>query len=113
MEDANPINRVLIWDADSTHLAELKDALRKINCRLSLCSDSRTAIEILQREPIDVVVMVPELPSFWKKDAEAICEAVGPLEDRPQVVCILRAAYKGPSDRLLGDKLKIRIIYEI
>lgn len=112
MEERSPIDQVLIVDSDPVHAADLEDALHMVNCRVLVCSERASALNTLQAEHVDLVVMVPASPTQWRKDAKFLCDAVRESEKQPQIVCVLRGPYKGPSDRLYGDRLNIKVLYE-
>ena len=112
MDERTPTDRVLIVDADALHVAALEDELRTVNCRVSVCSGLQAAVATLRAEHVDLVVMVPPFPARWKEDADSLCDAVRQLEDRPQILCILRGPYRGPGNRLYGDRLNVRVLHE-
>ena len=112
MDDRSPIDQVLIVDSDPIHVAELEDALHSINCRVSVCAEQEAALNTIRAEHVDLVIMVPTSPVLWRKDAECFCGAVRQLEEQPQIVCVLRGPYKGPGERLYGDRLNIKVMYE-
>lgn len=112
MDKRSPIGQVLIVDSDPIHVAELEDALHTVNCRVLVCSEKEEAVDTLRAEHVDLVAIVPSSPAQWRKEADSLCDAVRQLEDKPQIMCILRGPYKGPSDRLYGDRLNIKVVYE-
>ena len=112
MDERSPIDQVLIVDSDPIHAAELEDALKMVNCKVLVCPEQEVALNTLQAEHVDLVVMVPASPAQWRKDAKSLCDAVRKFEKRPQIVCVLRCPYKGPSERLYGDRLNIKVLYE-
>jgi hypothetical protein len=93
------------------HAAELELALKPVRW-VAVCSERQEAIEAVKSIDIDLVVLVPDPPIHWKKDAESIRGVIGELPNPPEVLCILRRPCKGPSDRLHGDRLKVKVIYE-
>jgi len=61
---------------------------------------------------VDLVVMVSASTTGWKAEAELFRDLVRQLPNSPQILCVLRKPYNGPSDRLDGDRLGITVIYE-
>ena len=112
MDERIRIDQVLIVDSDPIHVAELEDALQTVNCKVLVCPEQEAALNIMRAEHIDLVIMVPSSPALWRKDAECFCDAVRQLGERLQIVCVLRGPYKGPGERLYGDRLNIKVLYE-
>jgi DNA-binding response OmpR family regulator len=112
MDQRGPIDQILIVDSDPVHAAELEDALHTVNCRVLVCSEQEAALNTIRAEHVDLLIVVPSSPELWRKDAESLCDAVRQFEERPQIVCILRGPYRGPAERLYGDRLSIKVLYE-
>ena len=112
MDERSPINQVLIVNSDPIHAANLEDALHAVNCRVLVCVEKEGALNTIRTEHVDLVIMVPPSPAMWRKDADSFCDAVRQLEEQPQIVCLLRGPYKGPGERLYGDRLNIKVMYE-
>lgn len=106
------INQVLIVDSDPTHAAGLENALQTVNCRVSVCTEQETALNIMRAERINIVIAVAPSAAQWRRDAHSLCDAVSQLEEQPQIVCVLRCPYRGPAERLYGDRLNIKVLYE-
>lgn len=106
--------RVMIVDADTAHAAELKAALQSIDCFLFVTSDQNAALRVLGVQRLDLVVVVSSSRAHWRKDAERFADAVRHLvpDEQPQIVCVLQGSYQGPGERLYGDRLKIKVLYE-
>ena len=112
MNEKSPISQVLIVDSDPIHAADLEDALHTVACRVLVCAGKEGALNTIRAEHVDLVIMVPPSPALWRKDADSFCGAVRQLEEQPQIVCLLRGPYKGSSERLYGDRLNIKVLYE-
>lgn len=112
MDASTAMGRVMIVDADAVHVAAMEEALLAVNCKVVVCAELPAAVETLRTEPVDVVVMVHSSRAPWKKDVESLSKAVRQLEEQPHVLCILRGPYRGPSDRLYGDQLNVRVLHE-
>ncbi len=111
MDERSPIDQVLIVDSDPIHAAELEDALQTVNCRVLVCSEQESALNAIRAEHFCLVIIVPPSPSVWRKDTGSFCDAVRRLGRMPEIVCVLRGPYKGPGERLYGDKLGVRVIH--
>ena len=106
------MEQVLIIDPDPIHATDLEDALHPVNCGVLVCSEQEAALNTIRAEHVDLVIMVPPSPALWRKDVDSLCDAMRQLEKRPQIVCVLRGPYKGPAERLYGDRLDIKVLYE-
>lgn len=106
------MGHVLILDPDATHAAELTHELRTVSSCTEVCSQSQEVIDIVNRRQIDVVILVSDSSSDWKRSAELLRDTVNPLPNPPQIVCVLRGEYRGPGDRLYGARRGIKVIYE-
>lgn len=112
MDERSPIDQVLIVDSDPIHAADLENALHTVNCRVLVCPEQQAALNTMRAEHVDLVVLVPSSPALWRKNAELLCGALRQLEERPQIVYVLRCPYKGADERLYGDRLNIKVLYE-
>jgi DNA-binding response OmpR family regulator len=112
MNEMNRISSVLIIDSDPVHVAELVEALHVVNCGILVCGELEAALKTIRMENVDIVVLVSHSLAHWRRDAESLCQAVRQLGDAPQVICVLRGPYNGPSERLYGDRLNVKVLYE-
>jgi DNA-binding response OmpR family regulator len=112
MNERSPIDKVLILDADPIHAADLEDALDTVNCKVLVCAEQGAALNAIRTEFVDLVVMVPLSPMRWRRDAKSLCDAMSQLEEWPRIICVLRGPYRGPAERLYGDRLNIKVMYE-
>lgn len=108
----SPIGKVLIVDSDPIHAAALEHALQMVICRVLVRSEQEAVLNALRIEHLDLVVVVPASPAQWRKDAEPLCDALRRIEEQPLIVFILRCPYMGPDERLYGDRLNIKVMYE-
>ena len=106
------MGHVLILDSDSAHAAELAHGLQAASCRTTVCLDRQQAIGISRAQQVDIVVLVPASSSQWRTDTESYCKAVREIENPPLIMCVLHGPSKGPSDRLYGDQLGVRVLHE-
>lgn len=106
------MDRILIVDADTTHAAALTEALISVNFLVEACRNYRTAINGLQKQGADIVVVVPGSSSWWRNDLKSFCDAIRYFDRQPQIVCVLRWPPHGPNDRLFGEELNVEVIHE-
>jgi hypothetical protein len=107
------MDQVLIIDSDPIHAAELEDALLAVNFRVFVSIEELpTAIEANLAVGINLVVFVPHFAAGWRNDLELICRATRSLVRQPAILCVLRWPSNGPSDRIFGDLLNVRVLHE-
>lgn len=106
------MEHVLIVDPDPIHATALKDALEAANYFVSVHRDRRTAMQAVASQGISAVVFVSSSPSWWRDDLKAFCESVANAKHAMDVVCLLRWLSIGPTDRLFGDELNVRVLHE-
>lgn len=106
------MDQVLIIDSDPIHASNLKEALEAAECRVSVHRDQRTAIEALNTQRVNAVVVVPRSPTWWRSDLKLFCRAMSDSEQMPEIFCLLRWPSKGPDDRLYGDQLSVKVLHD-
>jgi DNA-binding response OmpR family regulator len=106
------MGHVLILDSDSAHAAELVRELQTASCRTTMCSERQDAMDILRKQQIDIVILVSNPAVDWKSSAKWLYCASRHLQNPPQIVCVIRTPYQGPSERLYGARHGVRVIYE-
>jgi DNA-binding response OmpR family regulator len=106
------MDRVLIVDAELTHAATLADALHGVSFHAAICRDYQTAVDVLEKQGADFVLMVPRSSSWWRNDLKSFCDAIRHIEPRPEIVCVLRWSANGPNDRLFGNELNVVVLHE-
>lgn len=103
---------VVIVDPDSIHAMALKDALEAANYFVSAHGDHRTATQTVISRGVSAVVFVSSSPSWWRADVKAFRESMAKAKHAVDVVCLLRWPSTGPTDRLFGDELNVRVLHE-
>lgn len=106
------MDRILIVDADGAHASMLVNALNRVNFRVEVCREYRSAVDHLAKYGADIVVIVPRSPSSWRNELKGFCDAIGYDEFRPEILCVLRWPPNGYGDRLFGDELNVEVINE-
>jgi DNA-binding response OmpR family regulator len=106
------MEKVLIVDPDPIHAIALKEALEAANYFVSVHHDHRTAMHAVVSQGIRAIVLVSSSPSWWRNDLKTFCESVANIKHAMDVVCLLRWPSIGPTDRLFGDELNVRVLHE-
>lgn len=106
------MEQVLIVDPDPIHAIALKEALEAANYFVSVHCNHRTATDAALSQGISAVVFVSSSPSWWRNDLKDFCESVANTKHAIDVVCLLRWPSIGPTDRLFGDELNVRVLHE-
>ena len=106
------IDQILIVDTDSAHSAELETALLAANYRVSVCSEHSSAIDAVKAGGVSYIVIVSRARVRWRVELEVFCGAIGILDPRPPILCVLCWPPRGPKDRLYGDSLDVTVLHE-
>jgi DNA-binding response OmpR family regulator len=106
------MEQVLIVDPDPVHAIALKESLEAANYFVSVHRDHRTAMQAVGSQGISTVVFVSSSPSWWRNDLKAFCESAANTKQAMDVICLLRWPSIGPTDRLFGDELNVRVLHE-
>jgi hypothetical protein len=106
------MSRVLLSDPDSQHAREIASTLRTLSCQTTTCSDLPTALLLLETEYFEVVLVVASCKTGWELTVDAIRQAAWNLSDPPQVICLLRGPYRGPSERVYAARKGFKVVYE-
>lgn len=107
-----PCDHILILDADVDHAEELAEALSVVGFRASVVRARDAVVAAIKRGVVDLVIIVPHSPSWWRNDLKSFCEAIRNVADRPEIMCVLPWPAKGPGDRIFGDELNVRVLHE-
>ena len=106
------MGNILIFDADSDLAIDLEHRLREVSCRTFVCTHKQQMFDVLKKHQLDVAILICGVSVDWKAAAASLRNAVRQLHSQPQIVCVLRRPYNGPSDRLYGARQGVRVIYE-
>ena len=106
------MEQVLIVDPDPIHAIALKEALEAANYFVSVHRNHQTATHAAVSQSISAVVFVSSSPSWWRNDLKAFCASVANTKHAMDIVCLLRWPSIGPTDRLFGDELNVRVLHE-
>jgi CheY-like chemotaxis protein len=106
------MEQVLIVDPDPVHAAELQRTLESEGYRTTVCADERNALELLQKDRSDLVIMVPRSPVTFGDMLASAGAAVRHLQRRPELLFVLRWTPRGPAERLMGDRSNVQVLYE-
>jgi CheY-like chemotaxis protein len=112
MRTKRAIESVVVVDPDLVHAENLKEALVAAGCKVSVHPDPRNAVEALAAEEVDALVIVPRSRSWWMQDLKNLRDALTRLDNLPEILCLLRWPSEGPTDRLYGDQLDVRVLHE-
>lgn len=107
-----PCDNILIFDTDASHADTLAKALTLVGFQASVVGTREAVIAAVKQGGVDLVIIVPRSPSWWRSDLKSFCKAIRDVADRPETVCVLRWLPNGPSDRLYGDELNIEVLHE-
>jgi hypothetical protein len=106
------MGHILIFDPDANHANDLAWALGSISCQTTICLDLRRATSLLFVRSFDAVIVSAKSRSDWTGPMEAIRQAALRSPDPPQIVCLLRGPYNGPTERVYAARRGVKVIYE-
>lgn len=106
------MDTILIIDPDPEHAAALERELKMLSCGITVCHHVRSALDILKRQLVDILVLVADVKGNWGASIEALRDAIHQLTEPPGFVCVLRGPYQGPGERLYGARRGVRVIHE-
>ena len=106
------MNRILLLDPDPHHAAAVVGALRGIPCKAIVVPDLRNAIQLMRVRAVECVVVVSHLESDWRIQVDAIQLAAREQPDAPDIICLLRGPYQGPTDRVYAARKGFVLIHE-
>jgi hypothetical protein len=107
-----PCDHILILDVDASHAAALAEALTLVGFKASVVRARQALIAAIIRGGVDLVIIVPRSPSWWRSDLKSYCEAIRDVLDHPEIMCVLPWPAKGPGDRIFGDELNVAVLHE-
>jgi PAS domain S-box-containing protein len=94
--------RVLVAEDEPVSQKLMLHLLRKIDCRTDMVSDGREAMQALERQPYDVVLLDVEMPEMdGLAVARAICQQ-WPKEQRPYMIAVTANALQGDREECLN-----------
>jgi hypothetical protein len=105
-------DHILILDADANHAEALAEALTLVGFQAFVARAREAVIAAIKQGGVDLVIIVPRSPSWWRSDLKTFCEAIRDVGDRPEIMCILPWPAKGPGDRIFGDELNVAVLHE-
>lgn len=106
------MERVLIVDPYAVHAAELERVLESAGYGVTVCAAERIALDMLQKDRSDLVIMVPRSPVTLGDTLASTRAAMKILEKQPELLFVLRWTPRGPVERLMGDRWNARVFYE-
>jgi CheY-like chemotaxis protein len=106
------MERVLIFDPDAVHAAELQRAVESVGYEVTVYRDEKNALEMIGDVCADLVIVVPRSPVTLGDALASVHSAVKYLECQPELLFVLRWTPRGPAERLLGDRWNVQVLYE-
>jgi hypothetical protein len=106
------MGQILIFDPDANHANDLAWALGKISCHTTICLDLQRATSFLLVRAFDAFIVSATSSSDWRGLMETIRQAALQSPDPPQIVCLLRGPYSGPTERVYAARRGFKVIYE-
>jgi hypothetical protein len=107
-----PMEQILLFDADAEHARQIVAALGSISCRATICVDIQSAVSLLERQLFDVVLVVTVPRLDWDISVEFVRHSVLRLAEPPRIICLLRGPYCGPNARVYAARKGFRVVYE-
>jgi PAS domain S-box-containing protein len=93
--------RVLLVDDEHTSLVTAKELLAELGHEVRCASDGEQALDILEREPMDLVLMDVQMPKLNGVDATARIRSSGKTYAATPVIAMTAYAMTGDRERLL------------
>lgn len=106
------MNRILLLDHDPHHAAAVVAALRSVPCRTIVVPDLNGAIHLLHVQPVECAIITCASDTAWHHEIDVILQAARELPDPPDIICLLRGPYRGPSDRVYAARKGFVLIHE-
>jgi len=106
------MGQILLFDPDAEHARQIAAAFRCISTQTVICADTQTAASLIDARAFDVAVVVA-LPGLdWDLPVEFIRHSALRRAEPPQIVCLLRGPYRGPSVRVYAARKGFKVVYE-
>lgn len=103
---------VFIIDPDAAHAAELQQVLESAGYPIVVYRNNRSVSAPITEDRPDLVVVVPASPVALRDALASARSAVKHLERQPELLFVLRWTPRGPSERILGDRWNVQVLYE-
>ena len=106
------MEQVLLVDSDSEHARAMASALRSISCQATICAGVKSAMALMRRCGFAAIVVVAVPGASWTDPIEAIRHVAFQAIEPPQIICLLRGPYRGPTERVYAARKGFKVIYE-
>ena len=106
------MERVIIVDSDAVHAAELQRGLESVGCEVAVCGDAKSDFELIRSVCPELVVVVPRSPMTLGDALASVHSVVKHLERQPEILFLLRWEPRGLTERLVGDRWNVQVLYE-
>ena len=108
----SPLNCILLLDHDPHHAAAVMAALPNVPCRTIVAPDLNGALHLLHVQPVECAIITCVSDIAWHHQIDFILQAARELPDPPDIICLLRGPYRGPSDRVYAARKGFVLIHE-
>jgi hypothetical protein len=94
------------------HAASLVDALQARGIAVTAFQSKEGVLKLVAKRPIELAIQVLHSKSWWRDELRLFCNSIRYLQERAEIICILRWPEECPLDRLYGDTLGVVVLHE-
>lgn len=106
------MEQILLIDPDPEHACAVARALEMLRCKIAICPDHESAASLISVQAFAVIVAAVTPSPGWDGLVDAVRHVALQLPQSPQIVCLLRSPYRGPSERVYAARRGFRVVYE-
>ena len=106
------MEQILLIDPDPEHACAAASALKTLRCEVAICPNPRTAAALIARRAFAVIVAAVPPKAGWDSFVDTVRHVALQLPQPPEIICLLRGPYCGPSERVYAARKGFKVIYE-
>jgi len=106
------MEQILVIDRDPIHRSALTEALGRYSRSTLACVCLEEALSAIERQAFTLIIVVAHARVDWYADVDIIRHAALRQLHPPQIVCLLRGPYRGPTEQVYAARRGFRVVYE-